>query len=172
MSPVRRRAAAALAALAAPVLISAPALAAEEPTVVGLGPCAVDDGGQAEVPAGTPVELRPFAFAQGTYGLINTFLRKQVTTLLVTDSTGTHQVDLSGTYPAPVRLDKNLWLARPANDDLGTLALGESVTVGMVWDLPTPLLVAYPPVGSSGDNGPYLIHSDGDPTFTCTITGV
>ena len=171
MSTLRRRTASVLAALAVPVLVAAPA-AAEEPYVVNMGfGCAFNDDGSTTAPAGVPIELRPFGFGTGTYGLIQAFLVKQVTTLVITDSSGTHEVDISDTYPAPTQVDKRLWVARPANYDLGTLEPGESVTIGLRWDFPTPLLIAYPPVGPSGDNGPILSYADGDGTFTCTITG-
>ena len=168
----RRRLAAAALTLAAPLVLASPA-SADEPVVVNMGDgCAFNDDGSTTAPAGVPLQLRPFGFGQGTYGLIKSFLLKQVTTLVITDSTGTHEVDISDTYPDPLRVDKHLWVARPSNYDLGTLEDGESVTIGLKWEFPTPLLIAYPPVGPTGDNGPYLVHADGDGTFTCTITGV
>jgi hypothetical protein len=177
MSRSRSRVQQGLAATAATVLtacvVGAPPASAAEPVVVNMGDgCAFNDDGSTTAPAGVPLQLRPFGFGQGTYGLIRAFLVKQVTTLVITDSTGTHEVDISDTYPAPLKVDERLWVARPSNYDLGTLADGESVSIGLKWEFTTPLLIAYPPVGPTGDNGPFLSYADGDGTFTCTITGV
>ena len=138
-----------------------------DPQVVSLGQCAVD-GGATTVEAGVPVSLRLLAFAQGTYGLMVDFLHKERTVLTVSDAGGSTQRDLTGTWAAPQQLDAHFWLTRPANVDLGTLAAGASVLVTEQVTFDRPLLVAYPPVGPSGDNGPYLTHAE-DP-FSCLIT--
>jgi hypothetical protein len=55
-----------------------------------------------------------------------------------------------------------------ANFDLGSLSSGESVSVMWAITIAQPLPVAYPPVGSSGDNGPFRIGGEGP--LSCLIT--
>jgi hypothetical protein len=153
----------ALAAVAGTV--ASPARAAE-PVVVNLGQCQ-DDGG-AVVPAGAPVSLRLPGYAQGTYGLIVDFLLKERTTLTIVRNGTTSVVDLTSTWSAPQQLDTHFFLTREPNFDLGSLTSGESVSVTWAITFTQPLLVAYPPVGSSGDNGPFLIHAEGP--ISCLIT--
>jgi hypothetical protein len=153
----------ALAAVAGTV--ASPARAAE-PVVVNLGQCQADGG--AVVPAGVPVSLRLPGYAQGTYGLIVDFLLKERTTLTIVRNGTTSVVDLTSTWSAPQQLDTHFFLTREPNFDLGSLTSGESVSVTWAITFTQPLLVAYPPVGSSGDNGPFLIHAEGP--ISCLIT--
>jgi hypothetical protein len=146
--------------------VASPARAAD-PVVVSLIGCAID-GGSTTVPAGSPVSLRLPGYAEGTYGLILDFLLKEQTTLTIDRNATTSVVNLMNAWPAPQQLDTHLWVTRPPNYDLGTLAAGDSVSVTESITFRQPLLVAYPPVGSSGDNGPFLVHAE-DP-FSCLIT--
>jgi hypothetical protein len=158
MRNVKRILAAALLALILAVVsgtAASPARAAE-PVVVNLLQCQIN-GGTATVPAGVPISLRLPGWAQGTYGLIVDFLLKEQTTLTIVRNGTTSVVDLTSSWSAPQQLDTHFWLTRPPNFDLGTLASGETVSATETIAFTHPLLVAYPPVGSSGDNGPFLI---------------
>jgi hypothetical protein len=166
---VKSLAAATLAtlALAAVAGTAASPARAADPVVVSLVGCAIN-GGSTTVPAGSSVSLRLPGYAQGTYGLIVDFLLKEQTTLTIDRNGTTSIVDLTDAWSAPQQLDTHFWLTRPPNYDLGTLAAGDSVLVTESITFRQPLLVAYPPVGSSGDNGPFLIHAE-DP-ISCLIT--
>jgi hypothetical protein len=153
-------------ALAAVAGTTASPARAAEPVVVNLGQCQGDGG--AMVPSGVPVSLRLPGYAQGTYGLIVDFLLKERTTLTIVRNGTTSVVDLTSTWSAPQQLDTHFFLTREPNFDLGSLTSGESVSVTWAITFSQPLLVAYPPVGSSGDNGPFLIHAEGP--ISCLIT--
>jgi hypothetical protein len=145
---------------------ASPAQAAA-PVIVNLLQCDAD-GGTAAVPAGVPVQLSLPAFAQGTHGLIVDFLLKERTTLTIAKSGTSSVVDLTRAWSAPQQLDTHFWVTREPNFDLVSLSSGESMSA--VWSITFahPLLVAYPPVGPSGDNGPFLIGSEGP--LSCVIT--
>lgn len=163
-----------LVALAAASTIAAVgATAASAPAtdsvVVNVLKCAYADGGTTTVPSGTPITIRGFGYEQGTYGLIKDFLLKQQTTLTISGTTTTTH-DLSGEWGAPYRDDQGFWQTRLPNTDLGlTLLPGQSIVATYDITFTQPLLVAYPPVGPTGDNGPYLISEDGP--ASCLITG-
>jgi hypothetical protein len=125
-------------------------------------------GGTWSVPSGVPIAIRGIGYAQGTYGLMLDFLRKQQTTL-TTVYTGTSTVyELSSQWGVPQHLD-DVWLTRLPDTDLAiTLAPGESISATYDITFTQPLLVAYPPVGPTGDNGPFLVNEDGP--FSCLIT--
>jgi len=154
-------------ALAAVAGTAASPARAAEPVVVSLLGCQID-GGSTTVPAGVPVSLRLPGFAQGTYGLIVDFLLKEQTTLTIDRNGTTSVADLTGAWPAPQQLDSHFWVTRPPNYELGTLSAGDRVLVTESITFTRPLLVAYPPVGSSGDNGPFLINAQGP--ISCLIT--
>jgi hypothetical protein len=157
----------ATSALAAATLVGVDSAHAAESQVVSLGACAFGTG-NASVTPGVPVSLRLPGFAQGTRGLITDFLHKERTTLSVAAPGGTTQNDLTDTWASPQKLDTHFWLSRPSNADIGSLAPGTSVLVTEQITFDGPLLVAFPPVGPSGDNGPFLISAE-DPV-SCTIT--
>lgn len=121
------------------------------------------DGGSTIVPAGD-VTLHLGGYADGTLGLINDVLRAQTTTLQVGDTT----FDLSTGWSAPVFDPLGFWVIRQPDFDIGTLAAGQSVTVVYDITFSHPVAVLFPPVGSSGDNGPFIIGEEGP--FSCTIT--
>jgi hypothetical protein len=147
---------------------ASPARAAD-PVVVSLLGCQIN-GGSTTVPAGSPVSLRLPGFAQGTYGLILDFLLKEQTTLTIDRNGTTSVVDLTDAWAAPQQLDAHFWITRPPNYDLGTLVAGDSVLATESITFRQPLLVAYPPVGSSGDNGPFLDRGEGP--ISCLIEAV
>jgi hypothetical protein len=146
----------------------APTASATDPVVVGIVTCAIN-GGTTTVPAGVPVSLRGTGWATGSYGLTKDYLLKQTTTDIIVRNGTTTVVDLSNSYSDPQRLDRNLWLTQTPNTDLGTLAVGESVFVTNHVTFSQPVLVAYPPVGPSGDRGPFVLSGDTD-DFSCLIT--
>ncbi len=148
--------------------VAAPATAASATTgvVVNLEDCG--DNGSITVPSGESITIAGIGFAQGTYGLIKDFLLKEHTTLTISNGT-TVVYDLSNEWGAPQQ-SPTFWSTRLPDTDLGiTLASGESIDVAYDITFSQPLLVAFPPVGPSGDNGPFLIREDGP--LGCTITG-
>jgi hypothetical protein len=153
----------ALAALAGTA--ASPARAAD-PVVVNVLQCD-GDGGTATVAAG-PVSLHLPGYAQGTRGLIVDFRLKEQTTLTIVRNGTTSAVDLTGTWSAPEQLDSQFWVTREPDFGLGTLSSGASVLVTWSVAFSQPLLVAFPPVGPSGDNGPFLINGEGP--ASCLIT--
>jgi hypothetical protein len=158
------------AALAAATIVAiggtaAPALATDG-VHVNAFKCAVAGGGSTTVPSGTPITIDGIGFAEGTHGLTKQFLIKQQTTLTI----GNTVDNLSNQWSDPVDTDQGFWLTQLPDTPTGiSLASGQSIVV--TWDIESvhPLLVAYPPVGPSGDNGPYLITEDGP--ASCLITG-
>ncbi len=157
------------AAVIAVIAAAAPARAAlgTDSVVISLAACAFGDG-TTTVQSGVPIALHEPGYAQGTYGLSNNFLLTQQTTLTITGAVN-RTYDLSGQWGTPQQLDRKLWVTRLPNTELGfTLAPGETVVATFDITFAHPLLVAYPPVGSSGDNGPYRITEDGP--LSCAIT--
>jgi hypothetical protein len=125
--------------------------------------------GETTVPSGEPITIEGIGDAQGSYGLIENFLIKQHTTLTVSNATET-VYDLSGDWGAPQPLTRRLWVTRLPDTELGiALAPGEAIRATYDISFAQPLLVAFPPVGSSGENGPFLIREDGP--LSCLITG-
>ena len=162
-----QRALVAVVAAATIAVVGGASARATDTVVVNLAACAFG-GGTTTVPSGAPIVIREPGYAQGTYGLINDFLLKQHTTLTIAGATN-RIYDLSGQWGAPQQVDRKLWVTRLPNTELGvTLAPGETVVATFDITFQHPLLVAYPPVGSSGDNGPYLITEDGP--LSCAIT--
>jgi hypothetical protein len=157
--------AAGVAALA--VVLAVGSGPARADTSTSVSPLVCDsDGGSTTVPAGD-VTLHLGGYAQGTYGLIHDVLLAQTTTLQV----GTTTYDLSGHWSAPVfNTGGGFWAIRQPDFDLGPLATGQSVTVSYNIAFSRPVAVLFPPVGSSGFNGPFVITGEGP--FNCTITAV
>ena len=137
-------------------------------TVVSLTECARGDG-TATVPPGAQITIRNPGFEQGSYGLIKGFLLKQRTTLTISDGTSA-VYDLTSQWGGPQQLDRNLWVTRLPDTDTGiTLAPGQSIVATFDITFAQPLLVAFPPVTSSGENGPFLVGEDGP--LSCVISG-
>jgi hypothetical protein len=145
----------------------APTASATNPVVVGILNCAIN-GGTTTVPAGVPISLRNPGWATGSYGQTKDYLLKQTTTDIIVRNGITTIVDLTNLYSDPQQLDRNLWLTRPSNTEIGTLASGETVFVTNHIVFSSPVLVAYPPVGPSGDNGPFVVRETDDES--CLIT--
>jgi hypothetical protein len=135
---------------------------ADSSTTVSLLGCAFDTG-STTVPAGD-VTLHLGGYAEGTLGLIQNVLLAQATTLQV----GTTSYDLSNQWSAPVFNPLGFWVIRQPDFDIGTLTAGQSVTVTYDITFSRPVAVLFPPVGPSGDNGPFIIGGEGP--FSCTIT--
>jgi hypothetical protein len=167
---MKKRLIAALAALTLAVAggALAPTASATDPVVVGLLTCAIN-GGTTTVPAGVPISLRNPGWATGSYGQTKDYLLKQTTTDIIVRNGITTVVDLTNLYSDPQQLDRNLWLTRPSNTELGALAAGESVFVTNRVEFSSPVVVAYPPVGPTGDNGPFVLFG-GTEDFSCLIT--
>jgi hypothetical protein len=146
----------------------APPASADTGVVVSVVSCAFN-GGSTSVPSGTPITVRGIGYAEGTYGLVHDFLLKQDTTLTVAGDTTT-VYDVSNEWSDPQKIDKGFWLTRVPNQPIG-LVLAPGQTVAITWNITfsQPVLLAYPPVGPTGDNGPDLLTQDG-PT-TCLVTG-
>jgi hypothetical protein len=155
--------------LAALVGSFVPIASATDPVVVPILQCDLN-GGNATVPAGVPVSLRNPGWAAGSYGLAHDFLLKQTTTDIIVRHGITTVIDLTNLYSDPQRLDQHLWLTRPSNTEIGALASGEKVLVTNRVTFSHPVLVAFPPVGPSGDNGPFLLVGEDIDDSVCLIT--
>ena len=150
---------------------SVPTASATDTTVVRLLSCALDTG-SITVPAGSNLAVNRIGYAEGSYGLINVFLRSQTTTLTIDRNGTTSVVDLSTDWLKPEQIEGEVWwiawLPNPMYT-LDPLASGESVTLTFDEVFSHPLLIAYPPVGPTGDNGPFLNTGEDGP-FSCLIT--
>jgi hypothetical protein len=149
----------------------APSARAVDPYVVDIQECD-RNGGQATVPAGVPVSVQNFAFVTGTYGLMQSFLLKQVTSKgLLRNGTLTIE-DVTNEWSEPQRLETSPargWITRLPDTQLNPLAPGEIVVVGSLTEFRGPIEIAFPPVGQV-DFGPFHI-SAGDVFFLgCAIT--
>jgi hypothetical protein len=136
-------------------------------TVVSLSECA--HGGTATVSPGTPITIQDPGFAEGSYGLIKDFLLKERTTLTISED-GSTVYDLTSQWAHPQQLGRNSWVTTLRDTDTGlTLAAGESLVATFDITFTKPLLVVFPPVRSSGENGPFSVSEDGP--LSCVITG-
>jgi hypothetical protein len=78
--------------------------------------------------------------------------------------------DLTRQWEAPQQLDKHLWGTQLPDTETGTALLpGQSMVATFDITFSQRLLVAFPPVGPSGNNGPFLISEEGP--ISCVITG-
>jgi hypothetical protein len=154
--------AAVVAATALAFAVHAGSARADTSTTIPLLRCAFN-GGSTTVAAGD-VTLHLGGYADGTLGLMNVVLAAQKTTLQVGSTTN----DLSTQWSAPVFNPLGFWVIRQPDFDLGTLASGQSVTVTYDITFSHPVAILFPPVGPSGDNGPFVITEDGP--YSCTIT--
>ncbi|MGN6166748.1 MAG: hypothetical protein ACTHQQ_01065 [Solirubrobacteraceae bacterium] len=135
-------------------------------TIVSLRDCS-SGGGSATVPPATAITIENLGFAQGTYGLINNFLLKQRTTLTISDGINT-VYDLTSQWRAPQHVG-SFWATSLPNTHTGiTLAPRQSIVATFDITFTHPLLIAFPPVGSSGNNGPFRVSEDGP--VSCVIT--
>lgn len=161
---------AASAALVLPLLSAGPAHAAAEPTLVNVLGCQLLEDGLTTVEAGSDVTLRLPGWAGGNYGTVRVMVNSATAVLHIDTSTGTQQaVDVSKTFEI-TRLSPTFVVARPANLHLGVLSPGETVDLLYTLHFSHPFALVYPPVGPSGDNGPYLVTGEDD--VTCRITAV
>jgi hypothetical protein len=138
---------------------------ADDSTVVNVLRCS--DPGSATVPAGQPITLRLGGYAVGTLGLMRNALLSQTTTLTV----GTTRYDLSDQWSAPFFVSAfNFWEVTQPDRLLGTLTAGQTVVVTYDITFSHPVAILFPPVRSSGDNGPFVITEDGPATCAITAT--
>ena len=86
--------------------------------------CAVLNGGQATVPAGSAVRIRQ-GFAETRCGILQDWLNAQATTLSVN---GGPALDLSGDWTAPATASDGSWIAFVSDDTGVTLDAGQSLT--------------------------------------------
>jgi hypothetical protein len=158
-SGIRALVAASVGLVALTTFAAGPAAASDD-VVVSFRDCLLN-GGTTTVPSGVPITIGGIGFAEGTYGLIQDFLLKQQTTLTVSNAT-TVSYNLSRAWQAPQQLDRKLWVSRLPDTDVG-VTLGQGETLLATYDITFPhgLLVAYPRVGSSGDNGPFMVSEEG-----------
>jgi hypothetical protein len=154
------------ASVLAAALMNGPAASASTGTTVSFGRCAFGSG-STTVPPG-PVSVHLGGYAEGTYGLITVVLKNQTTTLDVSGPAGDTLYDLSGSWSAPIQLDEGFWVIRQPDRSLGTLRTGQ--TLALTYDLKfsKPTAILYPPVGSTGFNGPFVVSEDGP--YTCEVT--
>jgi hypothetical protein len=162
------RLAACLAAVSLTTLaVGAAPAAADDPVVVSHLGCQLFEDGHTTVPAGRDIQLRLLGFEEGNYGLIRALLGAATATLTITTDQGVTTIDETSSLvvtPDPPRD----WIARPPNYDLGVLAPGSTVTAYFTLTFRHPLAVLYPPVGPTGENGPFL--TDQEDPVTCVIT--
>jgi hypothetical protein len=133
---------------------------ADGSTLVRLDTC-LANGGTATVPPGDV--MFHIGYSAGTYGLISDVRAAQTSTLQVGSST----YDISTLWSEPINLGPGFWVIRQ-DVDLGPLASGQRVTVTFDIKFSHPVTILFPPVGSSGNNGPFTITEDGP--YSCTIT--
>ena len=154
-----------LAAVGAAVcaLVTVGGASAEIPTGVHLPSCYYADGGQATVPAGTPVRVW-MAFVEQTRGRLRSFLRSQHVTASVD---GVPIADASGLWSEPTVVPEpwsTFWIY-----DAGVLAHpGDSLTVTWQVTLDHRIPFRDPDFGLIFD-GPGDVFP---PDASCTITAV
>lgn len=168
MSQVRRTALMAVALTLALPLLASPAHAEPAPVLVNVLGCQLLEDGQTTVDAGSDITLRLPGWAGGTYGTVRTMVNAAHAVLTIGPSSGPpRQVDVTSTITV-TRESPTFAVARPANLHLGVLSSGETVDLLYTLDFSHPFALVYPPVGPSGDNGPYLVH--GEDPVVCRIT--
>jgi hypothetical protein len=149
------------------LMVAVPASATSN-SAVNVFACSGGDG-TTTVSSGVPITIHGNGFAQGSFGLIHDFLLKQHTTLTLSDGT-TAVYDLSPEWSSPVKFSPTFWVTSLPDTDLGmSLNPGQSILVTLDITFDPALLVAFPPVGPSGNNGPFLISEEGP--ASCLITG-
>jgi hypothetical protein len=154
--------AACAAATAVALALGVGSASAATSTTVSVLACYGNGGSTTVRPGDVMVHLG--GYAEGTLGLIHDVLLAQTTTLRVDSTT----YNLSEQWSAPVYSPYGFWLITQPDRDIGTLAAGQSVTVTYNITFNHAVAVLYPPVTSSGDNGPFIITGEGP--FSCTIT--
>jgi hypothetical protein len=148
-----------------------PAARAVDPYVVDVQECA-RNGAQATVPAGVLVSVQNFVFVTGTYGLMQEFLLKQVTTKGVLRNGTLTIVDVTDQWSSPEQLGTKPargWITRLPNTEFDPLAPGEAVGVGSLIEFSGPIQIVLPPVGLVGF-GPFHKAAGGTLFQACEIT--
>src|SRR5437868_6066457 len=93
---------------------------AADAVVVDMLACQDENGGTATVPSGVPIDVFHFGWGLGTYGMVQNFLLKAITTETIIRNGTTTVNDLTGTY-AIERLDRLFWVTRPTDTQLAPL---------------------------------------------------
>jgi hypothetical protein len=149
----------------------APVARAVDPYVVDIQECD-RSGGEATVPAGVPISVQNFAFVTGTYGLMQDFLLKQVTSQGVFRDGTLTVVDVSDQWSEPQQIGGGQargWVTRLPNIELEALASGETVSAGSLTEFTGPIQIVFPPVGLVGF-GPFHVPAGDFFLQTCEIT--
>ena len=136
---------------------TSPARAAD-PAVVSVLRCAGD--GSVTVPAGAPITLHLGGYAQGDLGLMKSVLLAQTTTLEVARPGSDVTYDLSDQWSAPVNTGLGFWLITQPDRTIAPLSSGQTAIVTYDIRFDHPVAVLFPPVGSTGDNGPFVIREE------------
>ena len=151
----------------------APAARAIDPYVVDVQECDRNNG-QATVPAGVPVSVQNFAFVTGTYGLMQDFLLKQVTSqgtlrdgVLTLDDVSDQWSEPEQNGDGPARG----WVTRLPNIELDPLAPGEVVLAGSLTEFSGPIQIVIAPVGLIGF-GPFHFPAGDFLGSLCELTAV
>ena len=111
------------------------------------------------MPAGVPVSVQNFAFVTGTYGLMQDFLLKQVTSQGVNRNGVLTIEDVSDEWSAPEQIGDRPaqgWVTRLPDIELAPLAPNEVVLVGSLTEFSGPIQIVFAPVGLIGF-GPFHI---------------
>ena len=129
--------------------------------------CALLNGGQATVPAGSTVTVR-MGFAEETRGILETLLAGQTTTLTVNGTT----TDVTNLFGTPFQRPNGSWATNAFYDTGITLAAGQSLT----FTQDTTFLHAFPevllPTFGASPGMPIFDVAGPQPPLTCTVTGV
>jgi hypothetical protein len=153
------------AIVAAVATVSNGAAASTSVTVVALA-CAVDDNGQATVPAGSTITVRTAGWGVPNYGQIKDFLNAVTVTATVD---GTPIANANSYWTPPERFISNPPEIRWVTDWIYptgiTLGAGQSLTFTTDWSVSHPLATAAHPPGRPIPAGSVI----GGP-ISCTIT--
>jgi hypothetical protein len=107
-------------------------------------------------------------YAEGTLGLTEAVLLAQTTTLEVAGPAGDTIYDLSDQWSAPVNTGLGFWLITQPDRTIAPLAAGQTALVTYDVSFSHPVAVLYPPVGPTGNNGPFMVTEEGP--AVCQIT--
>jgi hypothetical protein len=167
-SRLTRVACATASAVALVVALWANSARAADPVVVSVLRCA--DDGSVTVPAWAPITLHLGGYAEGTLGLTDAVLLAQTTTLEVAGPTGDTIYDLSDQWSAPVNTGLGFWIITQPDRAIAPLASGQTATVTYDISFSHPVAVLYPPVGPTGNNGPFMVTEEGPAVCQITAT--
>jgi len=152
---------------------AAPTARAVDPYVVDVQECD-RNGGQMIVPADEPISVQNFAFVTGTYGLMQDFLLKQVTSQGVLRDGVLAIKDVSDDWSDPEQIGDGPargWVTRLPDIELAPLAPDDVVLIGSLTEFSGPVQIVFAPVGQIGF-GPFHV-VPGDQFFEgCVLTAL